>query len=61
MIPRLLLLLLFIGGLYFIIKKSKGDPYFIKCGKCDGKGYWIAMRGEKDTCDNCNGSGKIPR
>ncbi|MDX2303105.1 MAG: hypothetical protein NW226_09905 [Microscillaceae bacterium] len=33
---------------------------FIRCGRCEGKGYWYAARG-RETCDWCKGSGKLPR
>ncbi|WP_344925731.1 hypothetical protein [Aquimarina addita] len=38
-----------------------GTTDFKKCGKCDGRGYWIAMRGERDKCDVCKGAGKVSR
>jgi len=29
--------------------------------KCEGKGYWRATRGEKEKCDACMGTGKVPK
>ncbi|TSE06350.1 MULTISPECIES: hypothetical protein [Aquimarina] len=61
MIFRLLVIFLAIAGAYYIIRNVFGNSEYKSCKKCDGKGYWIAMRGEKDKCDICKGSGRIPR
>ena len=61
MMIRVFILLAVIGGAYYLYQKSQEKPPFIKCGKCEGKGYWIALRGGKDKCDNCGGSGKVAR
>jgi len=45
---------------YFLLKKVLVPSDFKKCGKCEGKGYWIALRG-KESCDVCKGAGKVPR
>ena len=54
-----------IAGLVFYILRSieRGGrkSEYIPCEKCDGKGYWIATKGEKDKCDRCKGSGKVLR
>jgi len=58
-----------IYGIYYLIKhvnfggiaqkaKNKLDP--LTCRKCNGQGYWIATRGEKEKCNLCWGSGKMP-
>ncbi|GAA4113675.1 hypothetical protein GCM10022393_12820 [Aquimarina addita] len=61
MIFRILLIVLVIGGIYLFVKNMLGTTDFKKCGKCDGRGYWIAMRGERDKCDVCKGAGKVSR
>jgi len=61
MIFRLLFFAILIGGGYFFIRKLLGNSDHRTCEKCDGKGYWRAMRGEKERCDLCEGSGKVPR
>lgn len=33
---------------------------FVRCGRCDGKGYWYAARG-RETYDRCKDSGKVRR
>ena len=58
MILRLLLILLILGAVYYLLKTFISTSDYKKCGKYDGMGYWIAMRGERDKCDICNGSGK---
>ncbi|WP_025743050.1 hypothetical protein [Aquimarina pacifica] len=69
MIFRILLLTAVVYGIFYLIKKVKPinklkevrlkfDP--LKCRKCNGMGYWIATRGEKEKCNLCWGSGKMP-
>lgn len=59
-----MLRLLILGGivaiLYVILKSVIKPSEFVKCGRCEGKGFWYAARG-KETCDWCRGSGKLPR
>ena len=47
-------------GAYFILKRLFAPSDYKKCGKCEGKGYWIALRG-RETCDVCKGAGRVPR
>jgi len=60
----LLFRIAFILGLaavvYYIIQKLIQPSDYIRCSRCDGKGYWLAARG-RETCDWCKGSGKLPR
>lgn len=56
---RLVFIVLIIGVLLYLVKVFMGNSNYKKCGKCEGKGYWIALRGEKNKCDACQGSGKI--
>ena len=48
--------------IYYALKGFFGDndPHFVRCGRCEGKGFWYAARG-RETCDWCKGSGKLPR
>lgn len=47
--------------IYYIIRHIIGPSSdFMTCGRCEGKGYWYAVRG-KETCDWCKGSGKLPK
>lgn len=57
---RLVILGGFIALIYFLIKSFTKPSEFVKCGRCEGKGFWYAARG-KETCDWCRGSGKLPR
>ena len=59
--PRLLIIILLAAIVYYIIKKIIPKSEYRSCQKCNGKGYWIAMRGEKEKCDICKGAGMIPR
>ncbi|MDN5214629.1 hypothetical protein QQ020_21295 [Fulvivirgaceae bacterium BMA12] len=57
---RLLFFAAIIVALYFIIKKLLAPGDFVRCGRCEGKGFWYAAR-DRVTCDWCKGSGKLPR
>jgi DnaJ-class molecular chaperone len=61
MIFRLLIILLIVGLLVYLVKSMTGSSEYKRCQKCDGKGFWRGMRGEKDKCDVCKGSGKVLR
>ncbi len=59
----LIRLALFAGAIlliYFLVKKLVTPSDYKRCGKCEGKGYWIALRG-RETCDVCKGAGRILR
>ncbi|MDB4292037.1 hypothetical protein N9954_01415 [Maribacter sp.] len=60
MIFRLIIIAIILAAVYHIFKSTTGSQYK-RCEKCDGKGYWRAIRGEKDKCDVCQGSGKTLR
>ena len=30
------------------------------CPDCEGKGYWLGTRGDKNHCKTCDGSGRNP-
>ena len=53
-----ILVTLVIGGFAFFVIRS----FFVKpgnrCRACDGTGYWLGTRGDKNTCKECAGSGK---
>lgn len=57
---RFLIIVVIIAALFYVFKGFFSSDYK-KCHKCEGKGYWIALRGEKNTCDACQGSGKVLR
>ena len=57
---RVLIAIGLLVGLYYLLKKAFPPSDFKKCGKCEGKGYWLALRG-RESCDVCKGSGKVPR
>lgn len=60
LIFRLLFFLAVLAGLYYVLVRIFNPSDFVRCGRCDGKGYWYAARG-RETCDWCKGSGKLPR
>ena len=56
---RLALFLGVIAALFFMIQWFLKPTDFIRCGRCEGRGFWYAARG-KEVCDWCKGSGKLP-
>lgn len=59
MILRILFIIALMGIGYYLYRKLSNPSAYVNCGKCQGKGFWIAMRGEKEKCDVCMGSGKV--
>ncbi len=57
---RIIFFALVLVGLYFLLRKLFPVSDYKKCGKCEGKGYWVALRG-RESCDACSGSGKVLR
>lgn len=61
MIIRILLVAALIGAVTYLVNSLFTPSEFIRCSKCEGKGYWRSTRGLKDTCDDCGGLGKLKR
>ena len=59
MIRLFFIVVIIAGGAYFLITKVFLKTNFKACGKCEGQGFWRGVRGEKERCDNCGGSGKV--
>lgn len=38
--------------IYFIVKRLLQPSAFVRCGRCEGKGFWYSAR-EKVICDWC--------
>ena len=57
---RILVLIGLAAGVVYLLQKILAPSDFIKCGRCNGKGFWYGAR-EKEICDWCKGSGKLPR
>lgn len=57
---RLLFFILALAVIYFLVRKFFPASDYKKCDKCEGKGYWVALRG-RESCDVCSGSGKVSR
>jgi DnaJ-class molecular chaperone len=55
---RVVFVALILGAIYFIMKMLSKPADYIRCSRCDGKGFWYAARG-KEKCDWCKGSGKL--
>lgn len=57
MIVRLLLLAFIVGGLYFLVQKLLLSRNSNQCSYCEGLGYWKGLRGDRNNCKECNGTG----
>ena len=57
---RAIAVLLVLGFIYFIFKGLLKPSEFIRCHRCEGKGFWYGTRGRED-CNLCKGSGKLHR
>lgn len=60
MIVRVMLIGAVLAVIYLITKLFQQPSGFVRCGRCEGRGFWYAARG-KETCDWCKGSGRLPR
>lgn len=61
MIFRILLFAAVIGAAFYTVKLLLTPSGFVRCKKCEGKGYWLSTRGLRDTCDECGGVGKLKK
>lgn len=57
---RIVFFLALAGAAYFVLSKLLTPSEYVRCFRCEGKGFWLAARG-RETCDWCKGSGKLPR
>ncbi|MGF1558170.1 MAG: hypothetical protein ACFCUL_03705 [Flavobacteriaceae bacterium] len=58
MVFRLAALFIVVVLVYYIYQSF---AKFKNCEKCNGKGYWLASRGDRYQCDHCKGSGKFSK
>lgn len=61
MFARLFVFALLLGIVWLVAKlilRATDDT--MKCSRCDGKGYWYGAR-EREKCDWCKGSGRLPK
>lgn len=58
LLVRLALLGATFYGIYKVVEYLLSDTK--KCQRCDGKGWWQNTR-NRDRCEWCNGSGKVPK
>jgi len=53
----LLLIVIVSLFIFFIFNNAKSNEYF--CERCEGQGYWRGLRGERNHCKACDGTGSI--
>jgi len=58
---RFLIIIVLILLIVFLVRALTPRSEYTLCERCDGRGYWLATRGERDKCDACGGSGKVLR
>jgi len=55
---NVIILIAVVGLLYYLITRdAEGGGYL--CERCEGKGYWRGLRGERNNCKPCNGTGQL--
>jgi DnaJ-class molecular chaperone len=55
---KVLLLIIIVGiFIFFVFNNSKSNKYL--CERCEGNGYWRGLRGERNHCKACDGTGSI--
>jgi len=60
LLVRIMILIGLVAGACFIVLKVLKPPAFVKCSRCEGKGFWLGARG-REICNWCKGSGKLRR
>ena len=58
---RIILIIVIFGAAYLIVKAVKVFLVRNKCEDCNGHGYWLGTRGERNDCRTCRGTGKKQR
>jgi hypothetical protein len=60
LLVRIVMVIGLIAGVYIVIRRLLEPSEFIRCSRCESKGFWFAASG-KEICDWSKGSGKLPR
>ncbi len=58
MSARIVIIIVVFGLLYLMRYAFIGLLKASNCKSCKGTGYWEGTRGERNRCDECNGTGK---
>lgn len=56
---KIIFFIIVVAFFIFIINQSKSNQYL--CERCEGKGFWKGLRGERNHCKACDGAGFIQR
>ena len=57
---QVLIAVILLAAIVYVVKRFFPRSEYKKCPKCNGKGYWEAVR-SREPCDLCAGSGKVHR
>ena len=57
---RFIIIALVVGFILYLVKGMMKPAEFIRCDRCDGKGFWYGTRG-RETCNKCRGEGTVHR
>ena len=55
---RVVIFIAIVAVLYYLITRNAYTGNAI-CERCEGKGYWRGLRGERNNCKACAGTGEI--
>jgi len=55
---RIILIIAFFGVGYMLFRLIMLQVEGKRCPGCNGQGYWVGTRGDKNTCKDCAGSGR---
>ena len=58
MFIRIILTLAFFAFGYFLFRLIMFQVEGKRCPACNGQGYWVGTRGDRNTCKECDGSGR---
>jgi RecJ-like exonuclease len=60
MLFKFIFIVLAVAVALYLMRGMAKPSEFIPCDRCDGKGFWYAVRG-KEICTKCRGEGTMRR
>ena len=61
MIIRIIFILTLLIAVIYLLRTLFSGAHSNVCANCEGEGYWKGIRGERNHCKVCDGSGKRRR
>ena len=53
------ILVIIVVGFFFFFIFNNSQSNELLCERCEGKGFWKGLRGERNHCKACDGTGFI--